>query len=139
MYKRRCSVLKDYRFSVSYGAYLLGDRCIRKITHLWTYLNPDVQKGPFQPEEDALLFQHANQTPAFSWPTLAATYLPERSAAQCRQRYCQLTKTRTTQKKKVTENRAPALLSLCSRPRKFSIVKIRQTMRLYRARFAVTR
>ena len=50
MYKYRCSVIKDYRFSVSYAAYLLGDRCIREITHLWTYLNPDIQKGAFTSE-----------------------------------------------------------------------------------------
>lgn len=123
MYKHRCSVMKDYRFSVSYGAYLLGDRCIRQITHLWTYLNPDVQKGPFQPEEDVLLFQHANQTPAFSWPTLAATYLPERSAAQCRQRYCQLTKTRAT-RKKVTVYRAHVSPLSFVRHRKMSLAQM---------------
>jgi hypothetical protein len=92
MYKYRCSVIKDHRFSISYAAYLLGDRCIREITHVWTYLNPDIQKGAFKPEEDIILLQHVNQNASTCWSTLAASHLPDRSAVQCRQRYFQLIK-----------------------------------------------
>ncbi|CAF2899819.1 unnamed protein product [Rotaria sp. Silwood2] len=99
IYKRR-SAIKDYRFSVSYAAYLLGDRCIRGISRVWTYLNPDIQKGSFTPNEDAILLQHVNKTSSICWSTLAANHLPDRSAVQCRQRYSQLIKVRSTEKTK---------------------------------------
>ncbi|CAF3355214.1 unnamed protein product [Rotaria sp. Silwood1] len=105
MYKYRCSVIKDYRFCVSYAAYLLGDRCLREITHVWTYLNPDIQKNSFTPDEDAILLQHANQTSSICWSTLAASHLPNRSAVQCRQRYSQLTKVQSTEKTKQTNQK----------------------------------
>jgi hypothetical protein len=97
MYKYRRSVIKDYRFCVSYAAYLLGDRSIREITHVWTYLNPDIQKGSFTPEEDLILLTQANQSVVICWSTLAASHLPDRSAVQCRQRYFQLIKPRSTE------------------------------------------
>jgi hypothetical protein len=105
MYKYRCSVIKDYRFCVSYAAYLLGDRCIREITHVWTYLTPDIQKSAFTPEEDAILLQHVNQTTPTCWSTLAASHLPDRSAVQCRQRYFQLIKPRSTETNKGTKRK----------------------------------
>ncbi|CAF3607259.1 unnamed protein product [Adineta steineri] len=105
IYKHRCSVMKDYRFCLSYAAYRMGDRCIREITHAWTYLNPDIQKGSFSPEEDALLLQHVTQTTSVCWSTVASTHLPSRSAVQCRQRYFQLIKPRSTQKTKKTHEK----------------------------------
>lgn len=100
MYQYRCSLMKDYRFCVSYAAYILGDRCIREITHVWTYLNPDIQKSSFTPEEDLILLQHANQNSTICWSTIASSHLPDRSAVQCRQRYFQLIKTQSTEKRK---------------------------------------
>jgi hypothetical protein len=105
MYKYRCSVIKDYRFCVSYAAYQLGDRCIREITHVWTYLNPDIQKSSFTPEEDVILLRNANQNSSVCWSTLAASHLPDRSAVQCRQRYFQLTKPRLTEETKRTNRK----------------------------------
>ncbi|CAF1060249.1 unnamed protein product [Rotaria sordida] len=105
IYKYRCSVIKDYRFSVAHAAYLLGDRCIREITHVWTYLNPDIQKGSFTPDEDAILLQHANKKSSICWSTLAASHLPDRSAVQCRQRYTQLIKFQSTDKTKRTNQK----------------------------------
>ena len=93
-------MVKDYRFCVSHAAYLLGDRGIREITHVWTYINPDIQKGSFTAEEDAILLLHANQTSPTCWSTLAASQLPNRSAVQCRTRYVQLTKAQSTDKPK---------------------------------------
>ena len=92
LYKYRCSVIKDYRFCVSHAAYILGDRCIREITHAWTYINPDIQKKAFTPEEDAILLEQANGNSKICWTTIASTHLSDRSAVQCRQRYLQLTK-----------------------------------------------
>lgn len=100
MYKYRCSVVKDYRFSISHAAYLLGDRCISEITHVWTYLNPDIQKGAFTPEEDQILLEYSKQNSSICWSTLATNYLPYRSAVQCRQRYFQLKKSQSTEKTK---------------------------------------
>jgi hypothetical protein len=109
MYQYRCSVIKDYRFCVSHAAYILGDRCIREITHVWTYLNPDIQKRPFTSEEDAILLQHSTQTSSICWSTLAASQLPDRSAVQCRQRYFQLIKPRSTEKSKRTNEKVYAI------------------------------
>lgn len=92
--------MKDYRFSISYAAYVLGDRCIREITHVWTHLNPDIQKGPFTPEEDTILLDYAKQNASICWSTLASSYLPDRSSVQCRQRYIQLTKPQSTESTK---------------------------------------
>ena len=100
MHQYRCSVVKDYRFSVSYAAYMLGDRCIRDITHVWTYVNPEFQKRPFTPEEDQILRQHASQNSTVCWSTIASSYLPDRSAVQCRQRYFQLLKPQPAEKRK---------------------------------------
>ncbi len=105
MYKYRCSVVKDYRFCISYAAYFLGDRSIREITHVWTYLNPDIQKSSFTPEEDAILLQQTNQNSPICWSTLAASHLPDRSAVQCRQRYFQLIKPRSTETAKRTNRK----------------------------------
>ncbi len=105
MHKYRCSVIKDYRFCVSYAAYLLGDRCIREITHVWTYLNPDIQKSPFTPEEDAIILLYASRNSPICWATLATSHLPERSAVQCRQRYFQLIKPRPTENTEQTKRK----------------------------------
>ena len=98
MYKHRCSVVKDYRFCVSYAAYVLADRCLREITHAWTYINPEIQKKAFTPEEDTILLEQANGNSTICWATIASNHLPDRSAVQCRQRYLQLTKPPTTEK-----------------------------------------
>lgn len=102
IYKHRCSIVKDYRFCVSHAAYLLGDRGIREITHVWTYINPNVEKSSFTPEEDAIILQQASQAAPVCWTTLAASQLPNRSAVQCRQRYVQLMKAKSTQPRKRT-------------------------------------
>ncbi|CAF1517210.1 unnamed protein product [Adineta ricciae] len=102
IYKHRCSVVKDYRFCVSHAAYLLGDRGIREITHVWTYINPNVEKSSFTPEEDAIILQQASQTASVCWTTLAGNLLPNRSAVQCRQRYVQLMKAKSTAPRKRT-------------------------------------
>ena len=95
MHKHRSSVMKDHRFSVSYAAYVLGDRSTCDITHIWTYLDPDVNKCPFTPDEDSILLRQANQNSSISWSMLAATYLPNRSAVHCRRRYLNLIKSQS--------------------------------------------
>ncbi|UJR25078.1 hypothetical protein I4U23_006438 [Adineta vaga] len=117
MYKHRCSVVKDYRFCVSHAAYLLGDRCIRETTHVWTYLNPDVEKSSFTPEEDAILLQQSNQTLPICWAILAANHLPNRSAVKCRQRYFQLIKAQSTDKPKRTNTKKTSKRSTNQRRR----------------------
>ncbi|CAF3022727.1 unnamed protein product [Rotaria socialis] len=105
MYKHRCSVIKDYRFCVSYASYLLGDRCLPEVTHVWAYINPDIKKNPFTPEEDAILLQYINKNPSICWAILVASHLPGRSAIQCRQRYFQLTKPQSSKKAKRTNKK----------------------------------
>lgn len=107
-YKQRCLTVKDYRFCVSYAAYILGDRTIRDLTHTWTYINPEIQKGKFKPEEDALLLEHVKLSPSFCWTAIAANYLPNRSPYQCRKRYLLLIRrqsTQTTQKTKKSKKK----------------------------------
>lgn len=99
MYKFRCSVRKDYRFCVSHVAYELGDRGIRELTHVWSRLNPDIQKGPFTAEEDAILLREVkNGNSSICWSTLASAHLPDRSGVQCQHRYSRLIKTQSTKK-----------------------------------------
>lgn len=98
MYQYRCSVVKDYRFCVSYAAYVLADRCIREVSHVWARLNPEIQKKSFTPEEDAILLEQTSQTSTICWSTIASNHLPDRSGAQCRQRYHQLIKSQSTSK-----------------------------------------
>ena len=97
MYKFRCSIRKDYRFCVSHAAYELGDRGISQVTHVWARLNPDIQKGPFTTEEDAILLREASDNPTICWTTLASAHLPDRSGLQCRHRYLQLVKLQSAQ------------------------------------------
>lgn len=96
IYQRRCRDSKDYRFCISYAAYIMGDRSFQKINRVWTYLTPDIKRGPFSPEEDAILLQHGNSNGNICWSLLASKYLPERSAIRCRQRYLNLVKTSST-------------------------------------------
>ena len=105
MYQHRCSVVKDYRFCVSYAAYMLADRCIREVSHVWARLNPEIQKKPFTPEEDAILLEQTSQSSTICWSTIASNHLPDRSGAQCRQRYCQLIKSQSTSKNPKQINR----------------------------------
>lgn len=100
LYTNRCSVAKDYRFCVAYAAYILGDRCVREITRAWTYINPEMQKGKWTPEEDAILLEYAKKNSSICWSRLAARYLPTRSAGKCRARYMRLIKSKSTEKKK---------------------------------------
>lgn len=105
MYQYRCSVVKDYRFCVSYAAYVLADRCIREVSHVWARLNPEIQKKSFTPEEDAILLEQTSQTSTICWSTIASNHLPDRSGAQCRQRYHQLIKSQSTSKNPKQINR----------------------------------
>jgi hypothetical protein len=102
MFKERCKLKKDYRFSVSHGAYFLGERTISKINHVWIHLNPDVRRGPFRPEEDELLLKHVDPNGQNCWVALASTYFPDRSASVCRARYVRLIKSKSSEKKKRT-------------------------------------
>jgi hypothetical protein len=105
IYKNDNLLLLNNDICISYAAYFLGDRSIREITHVWTYLNPDIQKSSFTPEEDAILLQQTNQNSPICWSTLAASHLPDRSAVQCRQRYFQLIKPRSTETAKRTNRK----------------------------------
>ncbi|CAF1290033.1 unnamed protein product, partial [Didymodactylos carnosus] len=74
------------------GAYMLGDRRIRDIYHVWVHLNPELNTGPFTIAEDAALlqsikvFQMLNPAKKIQWTTICDS-VPNRSAPQCRQRY----------------------------------------------------
>lgn len=92
MHQHRCLIVKDYRFCVSYAAYVLADRCIRQISHIWIRLNREIQKKPFTPEEDQILLEQTSQTSSICWSTIASNHFPDRSGTQCRQRYQQITK-----------------------------------------------
>lgn len=102
--------MKDYRFCTSYAAYVLGDRTIQKINRIWTYMNPDVQRGPFSLEEDAILIREASRERSICWATLAAKYLPDRSAVRCRQRYFHITRPPANRRKERKKTKVCSLV-----------------------------
>jgi hypothetical protein len=49
-------------------------------------INPALMKGPFSPEEDALLIEYVQTRGTQAWPGVTSV-LPHRSAKQCRERW----------------------------------------------------
>lgn len=49
-------------------------------------IDPSITKGPFSPEEDALIIEFVNKNGARSWPRITQ-YIPARSSKQCRERW----------------------------------------------------
>jgi len=64
----------------------MGDRTDVQCLHRWQkVLNPELVKGPWTPEEDALVVQLVEKHGARSWSTIAQ-HLKGRIGKQCRER-----------------------------------------------------